>query len=172
MNETPSFSIRPARETDVPDILAMIRELAAFENLESELHVTAASLHESLFGAHPAAAALIAVAGSQPVAYAIYFYTFSSFAGRPGIFLEDVYVRPAWRKKGVGQALLQQVARIGVRHHCRRFEWVALRWNENALGFYNRRGAQALDDWVMLRMGEARLKELADGKQPTPAQVP
>jgi GNAT superfamily N-acetyltransferase len=157
-----AFHIRAAYESDVPDILAMMRELAAFENLEAELAVTAASLRESLFGLHPAAAALMAMAGCEPAGYAIYYPTFSSFVGRPGIFLDDLYVRPAFRQRRLGRALLESVADIGVQRRCGRFEWITLRWNETALKFYRNRGARVLDEWVMLRMDETAMKQLAD----------
>jgi len=158
-----AISLRPARATDVPDILAMIRELAAFENLEDELEVTAASLEESLFGPHPAAASIVALVGPQAVGYAIYYHTFSSFVGRPGIFLDDIYVRPAHRQQGIGRALLERVAQIGTERRCARFEWIALRWNENALRFYKSVGAHDLDEWVLLRMGGRCMRELAEG---------
>ena len=157
-----SCHIRTAYETDVPDLLAMIRELAAFENLEGELEVTATLLREALFGMHPAAAALIATVGSEPVGYAIYYHTFSSFTGRPGIFLDDLYVRPAFRQRRLGRALLESVADLGVQRRCGRFEWIALRWNENALKFYQQLGARVLDEWVMLRMGEPGMNQLAE----------
>lgn len=161
---TLTFMLRDARESDLPDILAMIRELAAFENLENELQVTAASLHEALFGSHPVASALMAFAAGSPVGYAIYYRTFSSFTGGSGLFLEDVFVRPAWRQKGLGRALLERVAQAGAALNCKRFEWSALRWNENALTFYDNLGARVLDDWVMLRMDQVGLRGLANNK--------
>jgi GNAT superfamily N-acetyltransferase len=154
--------IREAREKDVPDILAMIRELAAFENLEDELEVTAASFQESLFGQHPAAAALLALVESEPAGYAIYYHTFSSFVGKPGIFLDDIYVRPKFRRQNIGRALLERVASIGVERHCGRFEWITLRWNESALRFYENLGAKQMDQWVLLRMGDYCMKALAE----------
>lgn len=158
--------VRNARDTDLPDLLAMIRELAAFENLEDELEVTAGSLHESLFGLHPAAAALIALIAGEPAGYAIYYHTFSSFKGRPGIFLDDIFVRPRFRQQGIGRALLERVADIGVRRHCGRFEWIALRWNETALSFYEGLGARQMDQWVLLRMGDHCMRQLAERSQP------
>ena len=153
--------IRNGRATDVANLLAMIRELASFENLEEELEVTAASLQDSLFGAHPAAAVLLAMVGGRPAGYAIYYHTFSSFVGRPGIFLDDIYVRPNFRLQGIGRALLERVADIGVQRHCGRFEWIALRWNHTALRSYEKLGAKPMDSWIMLRMGEHCMKELA-----------
>jgi GNAT superfamily N-acetyltransferase len=153
--------IRPARETDVPEILAMIRELAAFENLEDTLLVNASLLHTALFGPTPAASALVAKMGGETVGYAVYYMTFSTFTGRPGTFLEDLYVRPAHRKQGVGRALLEQVGQIAARRHDGRFEWMALRWNENALNLYEQIGAKIMEDWVFLRMEQPKISEFA-----------
>ena len=157
-----SFTIRPACERDVRDLMKMIRELAQFETLEHELEATETSLRDWLFGGHPAAAALIATVDGVRAGYAVYFHTYSSFAGRPGIFLEDVYVRPPYRRRGLGSTLLKAVARIGAERGCGRFEWIALRWNQTALKFYQSLGARVLDDWVMLRMETAGMRELAE----------
>jgi len=162
-----NFTIRPACESDVRDLMKMIRELAQFETLEHELEATETSLRDWLFGAHPAAAALIATVDGVRVGYAIYFHTFSSFAGRPGIFLEDVYVRPPYRRRGLGSALFKAVARIGAERGCGRFEWIALRWNQTALKFYQSLGARVLDDWVMLRMESAGMRELEEVASPS-----
>jgi GNAT superfamily N-acetyltransferase len=162
-----NFTIRPACESDVRDLMKMIRELAQFETLEHELEATETSLRDWLFGGHPAAAALIATVDGVRVGYAVYFHTFSSFAGRPGVFLEDVYVRPQFRRRGLGSALLKAVARIGAERGCGRFEWIALRWNETALKFYQNLGARVLDDWVMLRMESAGMRELEEVASPS-----
>lgn len=167
MSTSCSITIRPAREPDVPDILVMIRELAAFENLEETLNVTASLLQSALFGSSPAASALVATVGNESAGYAIFYETFSSFTGQKGIFLDDVYVRPAHRKRGIGVALLEQVARVAVKRNCKRFEWIALRWNENALRLYDGIGARTLDEWTLLRMEEPRITAFATRKSPT-----
>jgi len=158
-----NFTIRRACESDVRDLMWMIRELAQFETLEHELETTERSLRHWLFGVHPAAAALIATMDGVRIGYAIYFHTFSSFVGRPGIFLEDIYVRPQYRRRGVGSALLKAVGGIGLERNCGRFEWIALRWNESALKFYEKLGARVLNEWVMLRMESADIRKLAEG---------
>jgi GNAT superfamily N-acetyltransferase len=143
--------------------MGMIRELAQFETLEHELETTEKSLRHWLFGVYPAAAALIATVQGVRAGYAIYFHTFSSFVGRPGIFLEDIYVRPQYRRRGVGSALLKAVGETGMKRDCGRFEWIALRWNESALKFYENLGARVLNDWVMLRMDSTAIRNLAEG---------
>lgn len=156
-------AITAATESDVPALLGMIHELAEFEHLAQEVKITATSLRDALFASNPVAAVLLARVGGVLAGYAVYFRTFSTFVGRPGIFLDDVYVRPAYRTRGVGRALLRRVAQIGVKACCGRFEWIALRWNENALRFYRSVGARQLDEWVMLRMTDERIRRLAEG---------
>ena len=160
-----SFTIRPACESDARDLMKMIRELAQFETLEHELEATETSLRDWLFSGHPAAAALIATVDGVRAGYAVYFHTFSSFAGRPGIFLEDVYVRPTFRRRGLGSALLKAVALIGAERGCGRFEWIALRWNETALKFYQNLGAKVMDDWALLRMNGREIRNLVGAKE-------
>lgn len=157
------YEIAQADEADVPVLLAMIRELAEFERLDAELKVTHDSLQEAFFGKTPVAWALIARVGGTAAGYAVYYRTFSTFVGRPGIFLEDLYVRPTYRKQGLGRALLDEVARVGSFGNCGRYEWIALRWNENALRFYKGLGAQQLDDWVCMRMSGDPLHQLMKG---------
>jgi len=147
-----SFTINSASQSDVPILLAMIRELAEFERLAHQLEITATSLRAALFGPQPVAAALVARVGSDVAGYAVYYRTFSTFVGQPGIFLDDLYVRPAFRKRGIGHALLAAVSRIGVELGNGRFEWIALRWNHNAFRFYRGIGAEVLDDWAFLRL--------------------
>jgi GNAT superfamily N-acetyltransferase len=153
-------AITPLMRSEVPELLELIRELARFEKLEHAVEATKSVLENSLFGPQPAAGALLARCDGKLAGYAIYFFTFSSFIGRPGIWLEDVYVRPEFRRRGLGLGLIQAVARIGMERNCGRFEWTALDWNVKALAFYNKLGAQQLDEWIMLRMNEKQLRGL------------
>ena len=155
--------IRPAAESDIPTLLALIRELAEFERLLHEVEATEESLRVALFGERPVADALLAMVDNEAVGYAIYFRTFSTFVGRPGIFLEDLYVRPGFRKQGLGRALLEAVARVSVELGGGRLEWNALDWNENALRFYRSLGAKVRDEWVLLRMTGAEVRLMLDG---------
>jgi len=158
------FAISSAIESDVPILLALIRELAEFERLAHELEVTADSLCAALFGKRPVAAALLARVNGAPAGYAVYYQTFSTFVGRPGIFLDDIYVRPEFQKRGIGRALLEAVAKIGMEIGGGRFEWIALRWNENALRFYRSLGAKVMDEWALLRMNRREVKSLVAAK--------
>src|SRR5216684_461332 len=159
-----AFAISNVTSAEVPALLGLIHELAVFERLEHEVEATVVSLTAALCGPQPAAGALLARCDGELAAYAIYFSTFSSFVGRPGIWLEDVYVRPAFRGRGLGRALLEAVARIGAERGCGRFEWTALDWNTKALEFYGRLGARVMDEWVLLRLGSEGLRRLARGR--------
>jgi GNAT superfamily N-acetyltransferase len=154
-------AIRPITPADLPALLELIRELARFERLDHEVEATANSLQDAFFGPQPAARALLASADGAVAGYAIYFFTFSSFTGRAGIWLDDLYVRPQFRHHGLGRALIQAVARIGVERNCARFEWTALDWNQPALDFYRRLGARAMEDWVLLRVNAEGLQRIA-----------
>jgi GNAT superfamily N-acetyltransferase len=154
------MTIEPVTRAEVPALLELIRELARFERLEHEVEATVSVLENSLFGSQAVAGALFARSDGELAGYAIYFFTFSSFLGRPGIWLEDVYVRPEFRNRGAGRQLIEAVAQIGVERNCGRFEWTALDWNEHALDFYRRLGAQRRDEWVLLRMNSAQLLKL------------
>jgi GNAT superfamily N-acetyltransferase len=158
------FSVNQMKRDEVPGLLELIRELARFERLEHEVEATVEVLTESLFGPTPVAGALIARANGQIVGYALYFFTFSSFIGTAGIWLEDLYVRPAFRRQGLGTALIEAVGRIGAERKCGRFEWTALNWNKNALDFYRKLGAKTMDDWVLVRLNAEGLSRVAGAR--------
>jgi GNAT superfamily N-acetyltransferase len=152
----PAFRIEPATPRDVPVILRLIRELAEYERLAHEVRASEASLHEALFGAAPAAAAVVAYADDEPVGFALWFYTFSTFLAMRGLYLADLFVVPAWRGRGVGRALLTHLARIAVAGGCGRMEWSVLDWNDPAIRFYRSVGAEPMGGWTVYRLtGEA-----------------
>ena len=136
----------------MPTILAMIRGLAEYERLSQQAVATEESIRASLFGPRPFAEVVLASSGSTPVGFALFFHNFSTFLGRPGLYLEDLFVLPEWRGRGVGRRLLTHLASIAVERGCGRMEWAVLDWNESAIGFYRRLGAQMLDDWRICRL--------------------
>ncbi|MBL8332745.1 MAG: GNAT family N-acetyltransferase [Rubrivivax sp.] len=152
----PAFRLRPAELRDVQPIVGLIRELAEFERLTHLLQVTPERLRPHLFGERPVAEALVAevdVDGRpEVVAFALFFTNFSTFLAQPGLYLEDLFVRPAHRGKGIGEALLRRLARLAVDRGCGRFEWSVLDWNENAIRFYERMGASVMPDWRICRV--------------------
>ncbi len=153
--------IRPAARTDVPLLLELIGELADYERLRDEVVLDAALLERHLFGERPAAEAVLAEIADEAVGYALFFSTFSTFLGRPGIWLEDLFVRPARRGEGVGQTLLAHVAGLAVARGCGRLEWSALDWNEPALAFYRGLGARRMPEWHLHRLDGAPLAAVA-----------
>jgi GNAT superfamily N-acetyltransferase len=153
--------IEPASEADVPLILGFIRELAEYERMLDKVVATEALLHEQLFGARPGAEVLIARLEAEPVGFALFFHNFSTFLGRRGLYLEDLFVRPAYRGKGVGRALLAQLARTALARGCGRLEWWVLDWNAPAIGFYRALGAHAMSDWTVFRLSGEPLAALA-----------
>lgn len=155
------FSITQITRNELASLLELIRELARFERLEHEVEATVESLAESLFGPNPVAGALIGRVNGTLAGYALYFFTFSSFIGRAGIWLEDLYVKPEFRRQGLGRAMIEAVARVGAGKNCGRFEWTALNWNKNALDFYRKLGAQMMDEWVLVRMNSEGLRRIA-----------
>ncbi|HWH46411.1 MAG TPA: GNAT family N-acetyltransferase [Burkholderiales bacterium] len=161
-NSAAEFHIRSANAEDIPLVLAFIRELAEYERLSHLVSAGEAQLRESLFGAQPGAEILLGFAGDTPAGFAVYFHNFSTFLGVKGLWLEDLYVRPALRRRGYGRALLLHVARIARERGCGRFEWAALDWNEPAIRFYKSMGAVALDDWTTFRVTGPALGKLAD----------
>jgi len=154
--------IRPAARADVPALLELIGELADYERLRDQLVADASLLERHLFGERPVAEALLAETGGAAAGYALFFPTFSTFLGRPGIWLEDLFVRPAHRRAGIGRALLAEVARLAVERGCGRLEWSALDWNEPALAFYRGLGAQRLDEWRLHRISGEQLTAFAE----------
>jgi len=153
-----SLTIVAAEPDDIADLLRMIGELADFERLAHEVVVTAPGLSEALFNARPAAAAVIARVGAETAGFALYFRNFSTFVGREGLFLEDLYVRPAFRGQGVGRGLRGHVAQIAAARGCGRMEWSVLNWNRRAIGFYEALGARPVNDWTIYRLDRAALE--------------
>ena len=152
--------LRTAALADTAVILKFIRALAEYENLSHMVIATEQSLTDHLFGPNPVAETLIASLDGQDVGFALFFRSFSTFLGKPGIYLEDLFVLPEVRGKGVGQALLAEVARIAMDRDCGRLEWAVLDWNDPAIGFYNKLGAVRLDDWTTYRVTGDALRRL------------
>jgi GNAT superfamily N-acetyltransferase len=155
------FEIKPATEQDTPLLLAFIKELAEYEKLSDEVDATEALLHKAFFGPKAHAEALLGYLNGAPVSFAIFFHNFSTFRGRSGIYLEDLYVKPTVRGKGLGQKMLSHIARIAKSRRCARFEWWVLDWNETAISFYKRLGAVAMQEWTTFRVTGNALDELA-----------
>ncbi|MDP3225547.1 MAG: GNAT family N-acetyltransferase [Rubrivivax sp.] len=156
MNTT--HTLRPATPADVPAIVGLITELAVFEKLEHLVVVTPESLLPQLFGPRPAAEAVVGEVGGQVVAFALFFHNFSTFLGKPGLYLEDLYVQPAHRGTGLGKALLSHLATLAVERGCGRFEWSVLDWNQRAIDFYEKMGATVMPDWRICRLAGDRLQ--------------
>ena len=155
------MTIRRASPTDVPLILELIRGLAEYERLAHEVTATEAGLRQALFDASPGAEVVIAESGGEPVGFALFFHNFSTFVGKRGLYLEDLFVKPAWRGKGVGRQLLAHLARLAVERDCGRLEWAVLDWNEPAIRFYRGLGAQPMHDWTVFRVAGDALHQLA-----------
>ncbi len=157
----PGFHIAPATRQQVAAIHGMVRELAQYEKLEHLMSGTAAELEAELFGAQPVIEALVAVADETPAGFALYFHNYSTFLARKGLYLEDVYVKPAHRRRGIGRALLIHLARIAVERGCGRFEWSVLDWNSPAIRFYEGLGASVMPEWRIVRVTGEALQALA-----------
>ena len=159
----PEFAIQPANADDVQDILAMIRALAEYERLSHLCIATADDLRQQLFGPSPSAEVLIGRESGRPACFALFFHNFSTFLGRPGLYLEDLFVRPEFRRKGYGRALLIHLAGLAVARGCGRFEWSVLDWNEPAIAFYQSLGATVMPEWRITRVTGPSLAALAAG---------
>ena len=155
------FEIQLATVADVPVILQLIRELAEYERAPNDVLATEEQLREVLFGETPAAQVLIGREGDEPVAFAVYFFNFSTWLGRAGLYLEDLFVRPELRGKGYGKALLVRLAQIARERGCGRMEWAVLDWNDPAIGFYKKLGARAMDEWTVYRLTSEGIRSLA-----------
>ena len=152
-------TLRAAAPSDVAAIVGLIRELAEFENLTHLVEVTPQSLHPQLFGEQPAAEAVVAEHEAKVIGFALFFTNFSTFLGKPGLYLEDLYVQPAFRGSGVGAALLKHLAALARQRDYGRFEWSVLDWNVDAIGFYERMGATLLPEWRICRVtGDALVR--------------
>lgn len=160
-----SLNIRPATAADVPLIASLIRELAEYEKLAHEVRFDEATLAAKLFGPNgghgPYAEVMIGEVDGEAQAFALFFHNFSTFEGKPGIYLEDLYVRPAARGAGLGKALLRHLAALAVERDCARLEWSVLDWNAPAIGFYEALGARQMDEWTVMRVDGAALVELS-----------
>jgi GNAT superfamily N-acetyltransferase len=165
MNIQSNFEIRPARVEDVPIILGLIRELATYERAPDEVTATEEQLVDILFGEKRVAEVLLAFEGKSPVGFAVFFHNFSTWLGRPGLYLEDLFVKPDKRGKGYGLALLVDLAKIARERVCGRMEWAVLNWNEPAIKFYRALGAKPLDQWTVYRLTGDGITRLAESDE-------
>jgi GNAT superfamily N-acetyltransferase len=161
MDKQSNFKIRPACAADVSTILRLIRDLATYERAPNEVTATEKQLADVLFGEKPAAEVLLAFERDTPVGFAVFFHNFSTWLGRPGLYLEDLFVKPEKRGKGYGRALLVDLARIARDRGCGRMEWAVLDWNEPAIKFYRSLGAKPMEEWTVFRLTREGIAELA-----------
>ncbi len=152
--------IRPATPDDCEQILSLIRELAVYEKMLDEVVTTPELIRESLFGDRPVAECLLAEVESKSVGFALYFFNYSTFLGRPGLYLEDLFVQPEFRKQGIGKALFKKVAEVAVERNCGRMEWSVLDWNEPSIEFYKSMGAFAMKEWTVYRLAGEKLRTI------------
>lgn len=158
----PAPTVRPATEADVPVILHLIQELAAYEKLAHEVTATEADLRSSLFGERPDAEVIIAETGDEVAGYALFFHNYSTFHCKRGLYLEDLFVKPEFRHQGIGKQLLRHLAKLAVQRNCARFEWSVLDWNESAIRFYRSLGAEPMSDWTVYRLSGESLLNLKE----------
>ena len=157
-----NFMIRPAAESDAATIFSLINELADYERLTHEVVATEDDIRRSLFGERPFAEALIGEYEKTPISFALFFYNFSTFIGKPGIYLEDLYVKPEYRSKGFGRRMLIHIARLALKRNCGRFEWSVLHWNTPAIATYDKLNAKPMKEWILYRLTGKALVELAE----------
>jgi len=155
-------TIRAAASDDVMVILRFIRELAEYEKLGDQVSADRETLSRSLFGPRPYAECLLAETGGEPAGFALYFHNFSTFVGKPGLYLEDIYVAPAFRQAGIGLAFFRALAKIALARDCGRIEWSVLHWNERAIAFYRRLGAEPMAEWTVQRLTRKHIESLAE----------
>ncbi|MEO0539544.1 MAG: GNAT family N-acetyltransferase [Cyanobacteria bacterium P01_A01_bin.105] len=156
-----NLQIRPATPEDVPTLFDLVMGLADYEKLTHEVTGTPEALHQHLFSPQPYAHAILALVDDQPAGFALYFYNFSTFLMKPGLYLEDLYVQPDYRRQGIGSAIFQYLAKTALDQGCGRFEWSVLDWNESAIAFYQQKGAVLMDDWRTCRVTGNALVALA-----------
>jgi GNAT superfamily N-acetyltransferase len=163
MNSTgrdqPAIRIRKATKEDVPLILKFIKAIAAYEKLADQVTATEETLTQSLFGNQPAAEVSFACIDDQAVGYAVYFHNFSTFEGKRGLYVEDIFIKPAFRGKGIGKTMLKHLTQMATDRQCARFEWVVLDWNINAINFYKKIGAQVFEEWRVCRMERPAIEQ-------------
>jgi GNAT superfamily N-acetyltransferase len=159
--KTANIVIRPAKREDVPAILELIRALATYERAPNEVTATEEELVEVLFGKKPAAELLLVLEKDAAAGFAVFFYNFSTWLGRPGLYLEDLFVRPEHRGKGYGRSLLVELAKIARERGCGRMEWAVLDWNDPAIQFYRKLGAKPMDEWTVFRLTRDGIERLA-----------
>ena len=164
MNVQNNFEIRPARVEDVPLILELIRDLATYERAPKEVTATEEQLVAVLFGEKPVAEVLLAFERKSPVGFAVFFHNFSTWLGRPGLYLEDLFIKPEKRERGYGRALLVDLAKIALDRGCGRMEWAVLDWNEPAIKFYRSLGAKPMEEWTVFRLTRDGIAKLAQSE--------
>lgn len=157
-----NITIKKAEEKDIPLILSFIKEIAKYEELSDEVIATEESLRQSLFSNNPNAEVIFAYSDNEPIAYAVYFYNFSTFLGKKGIYLEDIFVKSEYRSKGIGKKLFLYLIEFAVKNNCGRFELAVLNWNESAIQFYKKFGAEPLTEWTTFRLTEDKMKEILE----------
>jgi GNAT superfamily N-acetyltransferase len=158
-----TFTLRPTTPADIPTLHRLMRDFAAYERLDHRFKITAAGLHDALFGGKPALESVLAEIEATPVGFALWYMTFGTFSGRWGLFVEDIYIEPAHRGRGIGQALFRHMAGIALERDCIDMQWNVLDWNTPAINFYRRIGAQPVRDWIPQQLSGQALTALAEG---------